>query len=94
MSEYFSQTLSPGAFRFSDGEEGKKTQPTDPFEIGWVDLYSDKKKEVIKRDDKLREENYKFAQERYENNITPRTINESERNFKTLMTSDGRCRAW
>ncbi len=56
-------------------QEKEKKNTTDPFEIGWVDLYNDKKKRpiVIKRDDKLREENYKFVQERYENNIPPYT---------------------
>lgn len=78
MSEYFSQTQKNIIIQVpSDTLMGrKKKNPTDPFEIGWVDLYSDKKKKrptVIKCDDKLREENYKFVQERYENNITPHT---------------------
>lgn len=61
------------------GREEEKQNPTDPFEIGWVNLYSEKKKKerknpvVIKRDDKLREENYKFVLERYENNIPSHT---------------------
>lgn len=48
----------------------RKSNVTDPFETVGVDLKSEKQPAVIKRDNKLRKENYKFVVGEMKTNIT------------------------